>query len=166
MDVDNQDLLRRLIAERAMYDSFCRMFRLVDGRDYERVGPECFVEDALIEYDLTPDKRPDSVMRFEGRDALTRYLIDVTQHQMQHHAHVIGQVVYDWNGPRPILSANVFALHWFRAAAARGDTRPADWIALGTVTDQFEERDGRWLIARRMVRSAGGSVVTGSLPGA
>lgn len=166
MGPSNDDILRQMIAERAMHDSFCRMFRLVDGRDYERVGPECFVEEALIEYDLTPDKRPDSVMRFEGRDALTRYLIEVTQHQMQHHAHVIGQVVYDWSGPRPALSAHVLALHWFRAAAAKGDGRPADWIALGTVTDHFEERDGRWLIARRLVRPAGGPVVAGSLPGA
>ena len=153
----------RLAAERAMQETVFRMFRLVDARRYDEVGPTCFTPQATIAYQLTPGaEAPDLILR--GRDALTDYLNGVTRHQIQQHAHVIGQIWFDWSGSKPTLSAHVFALHWFSAEAAKGPSRPADWIALGIVVDRFERFDGRWLIADRHVSNAAGPVVAGAPP--
>jgi hypothetical protein len=158
----NEDFLDRLRVEKELYDLLCRMFRLVDSRRYDLVGPQCFTANAIIEYEAVPGSN--DTLRFDGRDALTAYLLGTTQHQIEMHAHVIGQVSFNWSGDNPELSAYVTAHHWFAANKLQGRLRAADWTALGLVVDSYETEDGVWRIARRHVSNVAGLVVAGLPP--
>ncbi|MEW9553330.1 nuclear transport factor 2 family protein [Nonomuraea sp. NPDC050783] len=154
----HETLLATLAAEREIHQTFLRFFRLVDTRQYERLGEECFTPDALIEYHVPAPQR------FNGRDEFTAFMLDGPRRRQQMVAHVLGQTAIEWDAGRPRVSAYATVWHWYRANAAQGDLRPADWTTIGLVEDDFEQYDGRWLIARRNVRPVAGLVAAGSPP--
>ncbi|MEV4364137.1 nuclear transport factor 2 family protein [Nonomuraea sp. NPDC049625] len=91
-------------------------------------------------------------------------MLDGPRRRQQMVAHVLGQIAIEWDTGRPRVSAYATVWHWYQANPAQGDLRPADWTTIGLVEDDFEQYDGRWLIARRKVRPVAGLVATGSPP--
>jgi hypothetical protein len=160
IEAQSRSLLETLAAERAIYETYLRFFRLVDTGQFARVGDECFTRDALIEYSIMPGP----VQRFEGRDAFTDFLSAGTADPGQMVAHVAGQHLIEWDGDRPFLTGYATIWHWFRSSAWLGETRPADWTTVGLVEDEYECVDGRWLISRRTVSRVAGMVAVGLPP--
>ncbi|TMR33396.1 nuclear transport factor 2 family protein [Nonomuraea zeae] len=158
MSSSNETLLATIEAEREIYRTFLRFFRLVDTRQFERLGEECFTPDAVIEYHLPAPHR------FNGRAEFTAYMLDGPRRRQQMVAHVLGQIAIEWEAGRPSVSAYATVWHWYQANASQGDLRPADWTTIGLVEDDFEQFEGRWLIARRTVSPITGLVAAGSPP--
>lgn len=152
----HRDLLATLEAEREILRTYLHFYRLADTQDCERFV-ECFTPDALIEYRIMPGP----VVRFRGRDEFTEHMTRTPRAQRGRVAHVAGQTSIDWSGERPVLTGYATVWHWYTAAGAPDDNRPADWTTIGLVTDEFDKHDGRWLIARRDVRPVAGRVATG-----
>jgi hypothetical protein len=159
MTSSSEDLLTALEAERAIYRTFFRFFRLMDTKQYELVG-ECFAPNAVIDYQVMPDTR----QVFEGRDEFVDFVLSNTKQRIQMVAHVVGQHIVEWDSGRPRICAYATAWHWFTAKASDGDLRPADWATVGYVEDEFEQIDGDWLIARRAVAPVAGIVAVGAPP--
>lgn len=154
-------LLETLEAERAIYHTHFRFFRLTDTRRYEQIGRECFTPDAFIEYRIMPGPP----QRFHGRDAFTAFMLAGRPHPGSAVAHVGGQSTIEWESGRPRLLAYATVWHWAATHTALGAHRPADWTTIGYIEDDYEQIDGRWLIARRRVSPVAGLVATGVAPG-
>src|SRR4051794_19341391 len=159
MTVGQGDLMATLEAERAIHHTFFRFFRLMDTFGYDEVG-SCFTADAEIDYAVMPDTR----QVFQGRDVFTAFVLENTKPRIQKVAHVAGQTLIAWEDGRPRLKAYATAWHWFTANADQGDLRPADWAVVGYMEDDYEQVDGEWLVARRVVRPVAGVVATGLPP--
>ncbi|MET8426882.1 nuclear transport factor 2 family protein [Nocardia sp. NPDC004860] len=153
------DLLATIAAERAIFQTFFRFFRIADSGECERFN-ECFTPDAVIEYRIMPGP----VTRFEGRDAFTAYMTQVPEDKRSPVAHVIGQTHIDWTGGQPLLTAYATVWHWSSPAAYSDYDRPADWTVIGLIRDRFEKFDGEWLISHRDVRPVSGRTAAGAVP--
>ena len=154
--------LKSEIAERAIYQTFCDYLTFVDnGQDYPR-AVRSFSEDASIEYHMNGG----APLTFNGRENFLSYLEGQPSNlHFESCVHVVGQVAIQWTDRTPKLSAYVTAWHWFSQNKHLGKARPADWPTIGFVEDEFQFRDRRWLISRRVLRPAAGLVATGSPPG-
>ncbi|WP_181698122.1 nuclear transport factor 2 family protein [Nocardia sp. GTS18] len=150
-------LLVTIEAERAIFKTFYKFFRIADTQESERFS-ECFTPDALIEYRIMPGPP----VLFHGRDSFTDYMSRVPKSQRAPVAHVIGQATIEWTDDRPLLTAYATVWHWFSNPDAG---RPADWTVIGLVRDEFEQHEGEWLIAHRDVRHVAGKVAAGRTPG-
>ena len=153
------DLLATIEAERAVYKTFYRFFRLADRNEHERIG-SCFTKNALIEYDIMPGP----TQRFRGRDQFTAFMTLGPRSTERTVAHVIGQTTIDWVDGRPHLEAYATVWHWAATRTPQGGHRPADWTVVGLVQDEFELEGGEWLISRRYVAPVAGLVATGRAP--
>ncbi|MET9592089.1 nuclear transport factor 2 family protein [Streptomyces sp. NPDC006516] len=160
MASQNDDLLTVIAAEREIYRTFYKFFRLVDTNRYEQLD-ECFTKDALIEYDVMPGP----VQRFNGRDEFTAFMSASPPWKREPTvAHVLGQTLIDWNEGKPHLQAYATVWHWSATRTLDGRHRPADWTVVGLVEDDFEQEDGRWLISKRYVAPVAGLVAGGTGP--
>ncbi|MEB8337522.1 nuclear transport factor 2 family protein [Streptomyces endophyticus] len=160
MTSSNDDLLATLAAEREIYRTFYKFFRLVDTNRYEQLV-ECFTKDALIEYDVMPGP----VQRFHGRDEFTAFMSRSLPWKREPTvAHVLGQTIVEWTDGKPHVQAYATVWHWSATRTADGRHRPADWTVVGLVEDDFEQEDGRWLISRRHVAPVAGLVAAGRGP--
>lgn len=153
------NLLATIEAERAIFRTFHKFFRIADTHESERFN-ECFTPDAVIEYRIMPG--PPVI--FHGRDSFTDHMSRVPKSQRSLVAHVIGQSFIEWTDGRPLLTAYATVWHWFSATAATDVGRPADWTVIGLVQDEFEEYEGEWLISHRDVRHVAGRVAAGHGP--
>ncbi|MFF0452896.1 nuclear transport factor 2 family protein [Nocardia africana] len=158
MTTSPEDLLATIAAEREIFQTFHRFFRIADTGENERFG-ECFTPDAVIEYRIMPGP----VVRFHGRDEFTAHMTRVPQAQRSPVAHVLGQATIDWAGERPLLTAYATVWHWNSTNAYTDYQRPADWTVIGLIHDQFEHYGGQWLIAHRDVRPVAGRTAAGGL---
>ncbi|MGW4125050.1 nuclear transport factor 2 family protein [Nocardia sp. NPDC004711] len=153
-----EDLIATIEAERAIFQTFYRFFRIADTGECERFN-ECFTPEAVIEYRIMPGP----AVRFDGRDEFTSHMTRVPKELRSPVAHVIGQATIDWSGERPLLTAYATVWHWSSTRAYADYDRPADWIVIGLVQDQFEKYDGEWLISHRDVRPVAGRTAAGGL---
>ncbi|MFE6924354.1 nuclear transport factor 2 family protein [Nocardia sp. NPDC057663] len=153
------NLLATIEAERAIFRTFYKFFRIADTQESERFN-ECFTPDALIEYRIMPGPP----VLFHGRDEFTDHMSRVPKSQRSLVAHVIGQATIEWNGDKPLLTAYATVWHWFSSTAATDVGRPADWVVIGLVQDEFEQYEGEWLISHRDVRHVAGRVAAGHGP--
>ncbi|MFG2133289.1 nuclear transport factor 2 family protein [Streptomyces sp. NPDC048751] len=160
MTSPNDDLLAAIKAEREIYRTLYKFFRLVDTGRYEQLV-ECFTKDALIEYAVMPGP----TQRFDGRDEFTAFMSAGRGVRYEPTvAHVVGQTLIEWTEGRPHLQAYATVWHWSATRTADGRHRPADWTVVGLVEDDFEQEDGRWLISRRHVEPVAGLVAAGRRP--
>ncbi|MBA2945605.1 nuclear transport factor 2 family protein [Streptomyces himalayensis] len=160
MASSNDDLLATIAAEREIYRTFYKFFRLVDTNQYEQLV-ECFTKDALIAYDVMPGP----TQRFHGRDEFTAFMSAGRPGKRERTvAHVLGQTLIEWTDGRPHLQAYATVWHWSATRTVAGRHRPADWTVVGLVEDDFEQEDGRWLISRRYVAPVAGLVAAGNAP--
>ncbi|WP_280221612.1 nuclear transport factor 2 family protein [Nocardia neocaledoniensis] len=150
------DLLATIEAERAILRTFHKFFRIADTRQSERFS-ECFTPDALIEYRIMPGPP----VLFHGRDEFTAHMSRVPELRRSLVAHVIGQTTIEWHGDTPLLTAYATVWHWFSSTDVG---RPADWVVIGLVRDEFEQYEGEWLISHRDVRHVAGRVAAGREP--
>ncbi|MGY0499925.1 nuclear transport factor 2 family protein [Nocardia sp. FBN12] len=149
-------LLATIEAERAIFKTFYKFFRIADTQESERFS-ECFTPDALIEYRIMPGPP----VLFHGRESFTNHMSRVPKSQRALVAHVIGQATIEWTGDRPLLTAYATVWHWFSTTDVG---KPADWTVIGLVEDEFERHEGEWLISHREVRHVAGSVAAGRGP--
>lgn len=155
------DSIDTLLAERSIYRTHFRFFRLADTFDYERIGVECFTPDAYIEYRIMPG--PPQV--FHSGEEFSRFMLAGSRSPGQAVAHVSGQATIDWVDGAPHLTAYATVWHWAAVKTARGEHRPADWTTIGLVEDEYQEHEGRWLIRNRLITPVAGLVATGAAPG-
>ncbi|MFD6224053.1 nuclear transport factor 2 family protein [Nocardia asteroides] len=155
----HDNLLATIEAERAIFATFHKFFRIADTQESERFG-ECFTPDALIEYRIMPGPP----VLFHGRDEFTHHMSRVPKSQRSLVAHVIGQATIEWIDEKPLLTAYATVWHWFTSTAATDVGRPADWTVIGLVRDEFEQHEGQWLISHRDVRHVAGRVAAGHGP--
>ncbi|MGW6730387.1 nuclear transport factor 2 family protein [Nocardia sp. NPDC055029] len=153
------NLLATIEAERAIFRTFYKFFRIADTQESERFS-ECFTPDALIEYRIMPGPP----VLFHGRDEFTDHMSRVPKSQRSLVAHVIGQATIEWNGDKPLLTAYATVWHWFLSTPATDVGRPADWVVIGLAQDEFEHYEGEWLISHRDVRHVAGRVAAGHGP--
>lgn len=150
-----------LLAERAIYRTHFRFFRLSDTFDYARLGAECFTPDARIEYRIMPGPP----QTFRSRDEFTDFMLAGTRTPGQAVAHVSGQATIDWVDGVPHLTAYATVWHWTAVTSPQGEHVPADWTTIGLIRDEYSDLDGRWLIHRRLVSPVAGLVAAGTAPG-
>ncbi|MEU4654920.1 nuclear transport factor 2 family protein [Streptomyces sp. NPDC023723] len=156
----SDDLLARIEAEREIYRTFYKFFRLVDSNRYQELV-DCFTKDALIEYDVMPGP----TQRFHGRDEFTAFMSAGLPYKRERTvAHVLGQTLVEWTEHGPHVQAYATVWHWSATRTPDGRHRPADWTVVGLVDDDFEQEDGRWLISRRYVAPVAGLVAAGRAP--
>jgi hypothetical protein len=159
LTITGQDLVAKVEAERAIHRTFFRFFRLMDTLEWERAGAETFTAGAVLDNRALPEG---STLWLEGRDAICGALA-AGRSGMQMVAHVAGQILIEWDGGRPRLTAYVTAWHWFADNASEGDLRPADWVVVSLVEDEFELADGEWLVSHRTVSPVAGIVAAGAV---
>ena len=154
-------LLERIDAERGIYQTFFRSFRLTDTAQFGRLAAECFTPNATVEYVELPDGQTRS---FHGRAQIDAFYVGNAQF-CEKTAHVVGQSIIEWDADRPRMTAYVTAWHWLSDGSDLGEARPSDWTVVGLVEDEYELVEGTWLAARRRVSPQGGLVAVGRLPG-
>ncbi|MEV6925142.1 nuclear transport factor 2 family protein [Dactylosporangium sp. NPDC051485] len=153
--------LEILIAEREIYQTHFRFFRLADSYEYERLAETCFTPDAYIEYTIMPGPP----QRFHGREEFATFMLAGGRRPGAAVAHVAGQSSIDWSSGHPHLSGYATVWHWAATRNLRGEHRPADWTTIGRIEDDYEFLEDRWLISRRRISPAAGLVATGAAPG-
>ncbi|XVQ06329.1 nuclear transport factor 2 family protein [Spirillospora sp. CA-255316] len=154
------DPLAILMAEREIYRTFYRFFRMTDLGRFADIGTACFTRDALIEYDVMPGP----TQRFHGRDEFVAFMSAGGPRREPRVAHVVGQTTIDWISGVPHVEAYATVYHWAATRTPLGEHRPADWTVVGLVQDTFAQEDGRWLISRRHVEPVAGLVAVGTAP--
>ena len=147
-----------VLAERACWDTYLDYFTVLDTRQPCVQAVECFTPEARIEYHMKG-----APLVFQGRAEYLGFLEQATAAQ-QMTAHVVGQHRFRWSDGRPRLLSHVTSWQWFVVNADRGDLRPAEFTTIGYCEDDFEYIQGRWLIARRIVKPAAGLVAVGAPP--
>ncbi len=149
---------KTLQAERAMYETYLQYFFCIDKKMPCESTGECFTENTEIEYHMKGQP-----MKFRGRADYVSFMKVATAAQ-EMTAHVVGQKRFQWTAGSPRLLAYVTVWQWFRGKAHLGQNRPADFVTIGYSEDDFELVDGKWLIARRVVKPVAGLVAAGELP--
>ncbi|GIO15661.1 hypothetical protein J19TS2_52160 [Cohnella xylanilytica] len=160
MGTENLGILDILAAERSIYQTHFRFFRLVDTRQYERIG-SCFTPNADIEYRIMPGPP----QYFNGRDEFVNFMLAGGKSSGSAVAHVGGQSTVVWEDGRPRLLAYATVWHWASTHTESGAHRPADWTTIGYIEDDYERFEGDWLIAKRLVTPVAGLVAAGAAPG-
>lgn len=155
----SEALSKTLTAERQMYATYLDYFFFIDQKLPCEKAVECFTEDTEITYHMKG-----SPLSFKSRSDYLSFLKVATGAQ-QMTAHVVGQNLFRWSGGKPRLLTYVTVWQWFLDKAHLGENRPADFVTIGYSEDDFACVNGKWLIARRLVKPVAGLVATGALPG-
>lgn len=161
----------RLVAERAIWETFYAYFWLIDSGQWQRVARECFAPDAVVRFGGPAGED----RTLGGRNDIDGYYRDIygSVGRLEQMAHVAGQTHIAWpvDGP-PTLRALVTGWRWGRTTGRPiapvpdrrvrpgppGQARPADHAVVVMAVDEYVQYGGAWLISSRRVTYHGTAV--------
>jgi ketosteroid isomerase-like protein len=117
----------------AIHDTIARMNQLIDAEDYETYV-NLWAEDATFDSGFTPES--------VGREPILEYLrAGQAAGAITGKRHVATNIVLDTEDDRIIAT--------YYLSVMERQTMPA-LVATAFITDEFEERDGRWMVVRHV----------------
>lgn len=141
-------------AVRRTLHAYCR---LLDERRLDDLVVEVYAEEAV------DDRQRGEALR--GRQQIHDYFASALR-RLRATVHLLTNVdvEIDSTGQSATASSRVIALHWNEPAGPDGPDA-ADFVLLGSYTDQLRLIDGAWLIVHRTVRALGPTgLAAGVLP--
>lgn len=149
--------MRSLEDRNAIVELWARYCELNDTQDVDGLIAEVYAADAIEEYAMGHQRG-----RLRGHEEIKRYFASELP-ACEWTAHVLGQTRVQVSGDSACGTHCITASHWLRVADA-DPMRAADWIGVGTITDELRREPAGWRVAHRHRRFTGGAIAVGTPP--
>ncbi len=157
MSRELEERVQLLEDRNAIVELWARYCELNDSQDVDGLLAEVYASDAVEEYTMGHQRG-----RIAGHEEIGRYFATELP-TCEWTAHVLGQARVKVEGSSARGTHCITASHWLRRPDA-DPMRPADWIGVGTITDELRRDPAGWRVVHRSRRFTGGAIAVGTPP--